>query len=320
MQDVTTSPRSGTSVQTGAMGLTPEQREKWDRDGYLILPQFFGSDVVDPINALVEQLSHREARSNETAGRVVVDLLAGSAHRRMRLADAPDEAFERPVKFNDLFLECDAIRNANLSPRLVPILDELLDGPPVVCNSLNFIQGSEQREHIDSWFMPPPAPEKMVVTSVCLEDVHPEAGPLFYLPGSQKIPPYIFSNGTIRGIPAEMDKCHAYLDKALAERAITRETFLGAKGDVFIWSCQIAHGGTPIKDQKRTRKSLVTHYWRANDMARHKLEPESGGYYFAKDHQPVPSDPVWKRLADRAWLEARWAGRLVKQAVVRPAH
>ena len=27
----------------------------------------------------------------------------------------------------------------------------------------------------------------------------------------------------------------------------------------------------PIKDQKRTRKSLVTHYWRANDMARHKL-------------------------------------------------
>ena len=200
------------------------------------------------------------------------------------------------------------------------ILDELLDGPPVVCNSLNFIQGSEQREHIDSWFMPPPAPEKMVVTSVCLEDVHPDAGPLFYLPGSQKIQPYIFSNGRIRAIDAEMDKCHAYLDAAIAERGLKRETFLGAKGDVFIWSCQIAHGGTPINDQKRTRKSLVTHYWRANDMARHKLEPENGGYYFAKGHQPVPSDPAWKKLADRAWLEARWAGRLVKRAIVRPAH
>ena len=117
-----------------------------------------------------------------------------------------------------------------------------------------------------------------------------------------------------------MDKCHAYLDKAIAERGIGRETFLGRKGDVFIWSCQIAHGGSPITDKKRTRKSLVTHYWRANDMARHKLEPESGGYYFAKDHQPVPSDPAWKRLADRAWLEVRWAGRLVKRAVVRPAH
>lgn len=295
--------------------LSREQKDGWDRDGYLILPQFFGADIVDPINALIERLSHRSARSNEMASRVVVDLLAGSAHKRMRLADAPDEAFERPVKFNDLFLECNLIRNCNLHPRLVPVLDELLDGPPVVCNSLNFIQGSEQHEHIDSWFMPPPAPEKMVVTLVCLEDVHPDAGPLFYLVGSQKIPPYIFSNGTIRAIDAEMDKCHAYLDAAIAERGLKRETFLGRTGDVFIWSCQIAHGGKPINDPKRTRKSLVTHYWRANDMARHKLEPENGGYYFAKHHQPVPSDPAWKRLADRAKLEARWVGRFVKRAV-----
>jgi ectoine hydroxylase-related dioxygenase (phytanoyl-CoA dioxygenase family) len=247
---------------------------------------------------------------------VVVDMLAGAARsRRMRLADAPDEAFARPIKFNDLMLECAEIRACNLHPRLVPILDELLDGPPAACNSLNFIQGSEQTEHIDSWFMPPPAPDKMVVTSVCLEDVHPDAGPLFYLPGSQKIPPYRFSNGTIRAIDGEMNACHAYLDQAIKERGLKREIFLGRKGDVFIWSCQIAHGGSPINDPKRTRKSLVTHYWRANDMARHKLEGVNGGFYFAKDHQPVPSDPLWKRLADRALLEARWAGRFVKRAV-----
>ena len=112
-----------------------------------------------------------------------------------------------------------------------------------------------------------------------------------------------------------MNACHAYLDKAIKERGLKREIFLGRKGDCFIWSCQIAHGGTPISDPKRTRKSLVTHYWRANDMAKHKLEGVNGGYYFAKDHQPVPSDPLWKRLADRALLEARWAGRFVKRAV-----
>src|SRR5262245_16489202 len=62
--------------------LSREQKEKWDRDGYLILPQFFGADIVDPINALIERLSHRTARSEDIAGRVVVDLLAGTAHRR----------------------------------------------------------------------------------------------------------------------------------------------------------------------------------------------------------------------------------------------
>src|SRR3977135_3803003 len=242
MQDAITLPGS---APAGARALRPPQQEKWDRDGYLILPQFFGADIVDPVNALIERLSNPGARSAGLAGRVVIDMLAGAAQsRRMRLADAPDEAFRRPIKFNDLVLECDEIRACNLHPRLVPILDELLDGPPVACNSLNFIQGSEQTEHIDSWFMPPPTPDKMVVTSVCLEDVHPDAGPLFYLPGSQKIPPYRFSNGTIRAIPAEMDACHAYLDQAIKERGLSREIFLGSKGDVFIWSCQIAHGGS----------------------------------------------------------------------------
>src|SRR2546421_1566429 len=320
MHHVTTLPSSGGAGHATARALTREQEEKWDRGGYLFLRQFFGGDVMDPVNALIERLSDPSARSSELAGRVVVDMLAGAAQsRRMRLADAPDEAFRRPIKFNDLMLECDEIRGCNLHSRLVPILDELLEGPPVACNSLNFIQGSEQTEHIDSWFMPPPTPDKMVVTSVCLEDVHPDAGPLFYLPGSQKIPPYRFSNGTIRAIDGEMNACHAYLDQAIKERGLRREIFLGRKGDVFIWSCQIAHGGSPINDPKRTRKSLVTHYWRANDMALHKLEGVNGGYYFAKDHQPVPSDPVWKRLSDPAFLEARWARRVVQQAGRRPA-
>src|SRR5436305_4629445 len=201
MQDAVTLPADRAS----ARALSPEQKEKWERDGYLILPQFFGADVVDPVNALIERLSNPSARSSELAGRVVIDMLAGAAQsRRMRLADAPDEAFARPIKFNDLMLECDEIRACNLHPRLVPILDELLDGAPVACNSLNFIQGSEQTEHIDSWFMPPPTPDKMVVTSVRLEDVHPDAGPLFYYPGSQKIPAYRFSDGPIRPIDSQM--------------------------------------------------------------------------------------------------------------------
>src|SRR3954453_4427951 len=305
MQDAVTLERAS-ATRSGTRALTPEQKEKWDRDGYLVLPQFFGPDIVDPINALIERLRDPAKRPEDLARRIVVDLLYGpTGKQRARLADAPPAALKEPVKFNDLLLECDVIRNCNLHPRLVPILDELLDGPPVACNSLNFIQGSEQAEHIDSWFMPPPSQDKMVVTSVCLEDVHPDAGPLFYLPGSHKIPPYHFSNGTIRAIHSEMDKCHAYLDQAIKERGLKREIFLGRKGDVFIWSCQIAHGGTPINDPQRTRKSLVTHYWRANDKARHKLEPESGGFFFAKDPQPLPAHPAWKRLSDRALLEAR---------------
>jgi phytanoyl-CoA hydroxylase len=313
MQNATTALEQG-AVRDGARALGPQQKESWDRDGYLILPQFFGADVIDPINALIASLSDPHKRRQELASRIVVDLLAG--HQRVRLADAPVEALGSPVKFNDLFLECDVIRACNLHPRLVPILDELLDGPPVACNSLNFIQGSEQTDHIDSWFMPPPVADKMVVTSVCLEDVHADAGPLFYYPGSHKIPPYRFSNGRIRAIEAEMPKCFDYVHGAIRERGLLRRTFIGHKGDVFIWAAQLAHGGSPINDPKRTRRSLVTHYWRASDMWRHKLESFGpGAYYFAKDHQPIPSNPLWMRLAARARLELWWGLRLLKGAV-----
>src|SRR5437588_1711484 len=124
MQDALTLPADRAS----ARALTREQKEKWDRDGYLILPQFFGADVVDPVNALIERVSDPAARSSELAGRVVVDMLAGAAQsRRMRLADAPDEAFRRPIKFNDLMLECDQIRRCHLHPLLGPLLDECIE-------------------------------------------------------------------------------------------------------------------------------------------------------------------------------------------------
>ncbi|HVS44039.1 MAG TPA: hypothetical protein VMU20_17460 [Candidatus Dormibacteraeota bacterium] len=36
--------------------------------------------------------------------------------------------------------------------------------------------------------------------------------------------------------------------------------FLARKGDVFIWSADLAHGGSPIEDRSLTRRSLVGHF------------------------------------------------------------
>ena len=106
-----TSPGSANAAPSGATTLTSEQRQKWDRDGYLILPQFFGPDIVDPINGLIERLSHPSARSTELAGRVVVDLLAGlrtgaCGWPTRRTRPSTPGQIQRPV------LECDVIRDA----------------------------------------------------------------------------------------------------------------------------------------------------------------------------------------------------------------
>src|SRR3954469_3131255 len=117
MQNASTLQRES-ATHPASRALTPEQKEKWDRDGYLVLPQFFGPEIVDPINALIQRLSNPGGRSSELANRLVIDMLAGAAQsRRMRLADAPDEAFRRPIKFNDLMLECEGVCPRELPPR-----------------------------------------------------------------------------------------------------------------------------------------------------------------------------------------------------------
>jgi ectoine hydroxylase-related dioxygenase (phytanoyl-CoA dioxygenase family) len=140
--------------------------------------------------------------------------------------------------------------------------------------------------------MPGPCTDGLVVTSVCLEDVHPDAGPLTYYPGSHEIPPYRFSNGRIAAVPQEMDAATEYALTQVAERSLTAEEFHGHKGDVFIWHEQLYHGGRPIKDPSLTRKSLVTHYWREDLL---KLDPGwekralgRHRYWLSRHHQRVP--------------------------------
>ena len=66
--------------------------------------------------------------------------------------------------------------------------------------------------------------------------------------------------------------------------------FAARKGDVFIWSCYLLHGGSNIIDPARTRSSVVFHYYSDQDcLARGEtLVPEQGGYWLHRAHQPVP--------------------------------
>jgi phytanoyl-CoA hydroxylase len=263
--------------------LTSHQRSFWNENGFLVLKGLIPQDQIAKVNLEIE----RTIQNRRNIPNVRVDALEGPLMgRRVLIAEAPDEAFSGSFKLNDLFLESEIVRSAMLSDQLVAMLAELLDGDPIVINSLSFVRGSGQPAHIDTWYMPPPFPNKLVVSFICLEDIHYDAGPLFYYPGSHSIPPYKFSHGGIHVIESEMDSCREYLDREIAARGLHKSAFLGSTGDVFLWHAQLLHGGMQIRDRARTRKSLVTHYWRMTD-----LRPDSAGvfdenkYYYKRPHQ-----------------------------------
>lgn len=237
-----------------------ELRTRWDRDGYLMLEQALEPGVCDIVLEELNRYTGPDRKSLDSP--ITIDVLHGRlSGRRLRLRAAPDDAFDGPFKVNNLFAESQAVQSVVFTPHLRQVLWTLLDDEPMAFNSLNFRYGSQQPDHIDSWYMPPPIPNSMAVASICLEDIDPEAGPVVYYPGSHKIPPYVFSHGRIDAVESELPDCRRYVNEHVSRLGLEKQTVLGKKGDIFIWHCQLLHGGSRIVDPSKTRASLVVHYW-----------------------------------------------------------
>ena len=258
--------------------LCDEQRAFWKENGYLVLRGALSEVEADEVLAEVDRQWAEHAGNDHE-----VDVLTGPhANQTFKMQDIPVGSRDQVYKLNNLFARVDRIRQIAYSPAVKPTLVELLGGEPMICNSLNFERGSQQGAHVDTWYMPPPVEDMMVAASFALEDVDDDNGPLFYYPGSHRIPGYRFSHGLLNEIPVEASACHAYLEHEVAARHLAAVRFSGKKGDVFLWHSQLLHGGDPIRDFSRTRRSMVVHYWREQDLAAKAKRRDAHGAYLGR--------------------------------------
>lgn len=260
--------------------LSPQQVRSYFDDGFLILRKLISEDIIDGVNAEVADLTNGGGGRYPT---VTVDVIHPPRIGRRMLSEVPLEDFKGPVKINDLFLVSDVVRRCNQNATLLAALRQLLGDDPLICNSLNFLYGSQQPPHFDTWYMPPPVQDAMAVSSICLEDMTADNGPLIYYPESHKMPPYRFAHGGIHAVDDEMPACEAYVAKQVEMNNLEERRFLGKKGDVFIWHSQLYHGGAPINDSGKTRKSLVTHYWRKHDFDQALVLDSGRGFSLKRD-------------------------------------
>ncbi|PVX28082.1 phytanoyl-CoA dioxygenase family protein [Sphingomonas pokkalii] len=131
--------------------------------------------------------------------------------------------------------------------------------------TLNFPVGTQQEAHSDSVHFSSLPERFMCGVWLAMEDVGPDAGPLFYLPGSHRWP--IMTNALIgrkgHGVPLESAQ-HPYgaaWDALQQAYGLQPEPFIARRGQALIWSANLLHGGMPQTDPRRTRWSQVTHYY-----------------------------------------------------------
>lgn len=219
------------------------------RDGYLILEQFFGPSDTEALNAEVDRLLDSGKAGFNYTGRKIFNL-----HEQSRLAD---EHFFR-------------------NQRLLHVLSFLLGKPVIPFQSLSFVQGSEQRAHSDSIHMTTEPPGYLIATWTALEDCTEDAGPLFYYPGSHRLP-YVmtpdYDSGNTRFTIGDNSN-RRYEDKieALIGRyGLKKELLLAKRGDVLIWHANLLHGGSAITRPAATRRSIVCHYFAEEALCYHEM-------------------------------------------------
>ena len=255
--------------------------QRWREEGWLHLPSFFTSGEIATVNDEVGRMWERRP------GGVTVDDLDTGRRCRMSALAASDRRHR--VKISDLYLVSPAIREVLLAPKLVTLLQPLLGDAPVLCNSLNLEKSSEQDNHVDGIYMTPLTEGKLVAIWIALADIRLDAGPLRLFPGSHKVPPYTFSNGTRHSIDAEMPQWGRAMQAQLDQRGLAPIAVPASAGDLIVWHSDLLHGAEPIRDPTATRKSMVGHYFALEDSRRrgYRLKQHANAWWISRRQQPV---------------------------------
>lgn len=253
-------------------------------DGYLVLPKLFSDEEVDAINAAVDRAWSDQSIYNN----LTISAYTGTEkYIETYLRNVEPSARQLRYKLNHLYLYDPRVFDLIYSEKLYSVLEELLGAKPLLFNGLNMEHGTEQRMHIDTFYMPPRTFSKMVATWIALEDIHPDSGPLSYVPKSNQIPAYRFSHGEIWAKHDEMHAFDAYFDDEMSTRGLKSESFCPKKGDVFIWHAQLYHGGGAISNRALTRRSMVNHFWTLDDYRQDAVEVREGKYMLRNDRMFV---------------------------------
>ncbi|MFN3573154.1 MAG: phytanoyl-CoA dioxygenase family protein [Phenylobacterium sp.] len=179
-------------------------------------------------------------------------------------ADQVERRFGPDVaRVQDDWRAAPAVRALAAHPKILRFLEAAYGRRPFPFQTLNFRRGTQQPLHSDCIHFSSLPERYMCGVWIALEDIHPDSGPLTYRPGSHRLPILdMRAAGVNRGIATAEDYDRLYLPAIAAqvEHLPSREAVL-RKGQAFVWAANLVHGGAPITDPVRTRRSQVTHYY-----------------------------------------------------------
>jgi ectoine hydroxylase-related dioxygenase (phytanoyl-CoA dioxygenase family) len=205
------------------------------------------------------------------------------------------------MRVTDIYVYFESARQALFNDAVLRFLRVAFDAPPLLIQSLTFEHGSQQGFHQDTAYVVIDPPLALAATWLALEDVSEGSGELMYLDGSHRLADHLFS-GAYKSwhVPRDGVTQHDEYSAGLIDRSaaahLEERRLLARKGDVLIWSADLAHGGSPVTRDGATRRSLVGHFcpeWAVprsfDQYPERRARAGYRGAYFASRNYPVMS-------------------------------
>jgi ectoine hydroxylase-related dioxygenase (phytanoyl-CoA dioxygenase family) len=264
----------------------------WSQMGFVVLKKVIDPRLIDAYVADVEDL-FRERRHA-----VLLDIEGyGETHAKDATPEMLGQHHMRLMDFHNLSI---AGKKIAMHSTIIDFLRHLFQDTPVAMQSLTFIHGTEQQTHQDYAYVVPAVSSHLAASWVALEDVHADAGPLAYFPGSHVLPKFDWGNGLTLNAEStfnELDFAH-HIEREAERMGLRREVFIAEKGDVFVWHAALAHAGSPVKNRDFTRKSLVTHYSSLTGYPRDRRCSDREPIVFEMNGGLIYGDPRWPEDED----------------------
>lgn len=214
-------------------------QNSWIMNGYVILPKFYPSNILDAYSAVREKADGWEYMT--TPYMVVPEL--------------KDLCCYGPLQ---------------------EMLTRLIGEPMGLHLNLCGWVSTERDWHQDIYLNPPEVKGHYLAVWVALDDIHPDSGPFEYVPGSHRWG-YLSREKTLQALldkgyctqgeiengswPRHSEKLLTpILEQELAERGAKVEKFIANKGDVLIWHGQLMHRGSTPNVRGMIRKAVISHY------------------------------------------------------------
>lgn len=239
----------------------------WHQNGVTILPNFMPHDLID--NYVAERRT----------------LLFGNKWRT---------GWHKPTPY----LHVKSMRDLALYAPLMEKLKERIEDTAGLHLTLTGFQSTERAPHQDRYLNPEKVGQKYVAVWIACDDIHPDAGPFTYVPGSHKW--RVFERRKVQDYEMErtgrvhpdtwptdtQDFVGTACNEETLKQNVEKVAFIPKKGDVLIWHSSLVHEGSIPKDKTLQRPALICHYSSIHhrpDMLNIK-EHDNGEKYFNFGH------------------------------------